>query len=110
MPTKPKRVAITLSPATYTIIAKLGSLQHKPMSRVVAELVDEIAPAMARVADLLEQVTKNRDNLPKDVIARLGALEDLMEHTSEFAMDRLNAAVTPKPAEPREAGRRRKRH
>lgn len=110
MPTKVKRLAITLSPATNTIVAKLSAFQKKPKSRIVAELVEEIAPALSRVADLLELTSKSRANLPSDALARLGALEELMGHTANFAMDRMTAAVTPKPAEHREAGRRRKRH
>jgi hypothetical protein len=114
MPSKLKRTALTLNPATDAILAKLSVLQRRPKARIIAELLDEIAPALARIAELLELASANRKSLPADAVHRIGALEELMSHTAGFAMDRLTAAVTPAtaPAKQRDAARppRRKRH
>lgn len=51
--TKP-RIAISLPPKDYAVIERLAGLQGRPMSRIVAELVAEMAPALSRVVDTLE--------------------------------------------------------
>ena len=113
MAPKVKRTAVTLDPATDAILAKLSSLQRRPKSRIIAELLAEIAPPLARVADLLELAQKNREALPADTAHRLGALEELLGHTATFALDRLQANLTPpepQPAQPARPGRRKGRH
>lgn len=109
---KPPRVALSLDPATYAVIAKLASLQRRPKSTIAAELLLEMTPSLERVASLLEAAMRNRARLPTDTANRLEALNELLGHTATFALDRLEAAVTPpeanEPARRRSADRRRR--
>lgn len=54
MPTVKPRIAITLEPEQHEVLARLAALQGRPMSRVVAELVAEFTPVLARVVGTME--------------------------------------------------------
>lgn len=115
MSTKVKRTAVTLSQGTDATLAKLAALQRRPKARIIAELLDEIAPSLGRIAELLELAAKNREALPSDAAMRLGALEELVSHNAQFALDRMAAVVDPQHARgkrsvPGRAALRKKRH
>lgn len=54
MPTIKPRFAVTCEPSTHEVIHRLAELQGRSRGAVVAELLDEIAPALARTVALLE--------------------------------------------------------
>lgn len=54
MPTVKPRVAVTLEPATHEVIARLADLQGRTRGAIIAELLDEVAPALTRTVALLE--------------------------------------------------------
>lgn len=54
MPTAKPRLAITLEPEQHEVLARLAALQGRPMSRVVAELVAEFTPILARLVGTME--------------------------------------------------------
>lgn len=54
MPTVKPRVAVTLEPATHDVIARLAELQGRTRGAIIAELLDEVAPALTRTVALLE--------------------------------------------------------
>lgn len=54
MPTKKPRFAITCNPTTHEVVSRLAVLQGKSRGAVVAELLDEVAPILARTVSLLE--------------------------------------------------------
>lgn len=115
MPTKAPRIAITVPPATLAVLAKLSALQRRPRSTIAADLLEELTPALQRIAALLEAAAKSREKLPADTAAKLNALQDLMAHTATFGLERLAANLTPPAgAGPASAkaprGRRRKQH
>ena len=106
MATKVPRIALTLPAETLAVLAKLSLLQKRPRSAIAADLLEEMTPALQRIATLLEAATKNRDRLPKDTASKLNELEALMGHLATFGLDRLAThvhAATP----PHEAGARR---
>lgn len=113
MATKLPRIAITLNADTYSTLDKLALLQRRPRSAVAADLLEEMQPALARIATLLEAVTKQRNKLPADTAARLNELEAVMGGMANMGLDRLaaNIGYTP-PAEAvtrsGAAGRRRR--
>lgn len=54
MPTVKPRVAVTLNDQTHDVIDRLARLQGRTRGAVIAELLDEVAPAMGRTVALLE--------------------------------------------------------
>ena len=54
MPTVKPRFAVTCEPETHEVIQRLADLQGRSRGAIVAELLDEIAPALSRTVALLE--------------------------------------------------------
>jgi hypothetical protein len=95
--TKLRRTALSLDAKTDAALAKLSALQRRPKATIAAELLSEMTPALERIAALLEAAMRNRARLPAETASQLQGLEDLLGHTSSFALDRLAAAVDPEP-------------
>lgn len=116
MPTKLPRIAITVNAETHATLDKLSYLQRRPRSAIAADLLEEMTPALQRIATLLEAATKNRERLPKDTAAKLNELEAVLGGVAQMGLDRLAAAVQPavsaaeEPAHRRGAVRRRRGH
>lgn len=108
--TRLPRIAITVPRETHAALDKLSRLQRRPRSAVAADLLEEMTPALERIASLLEAATKARDKLPASTVAKLSALEELLGHTAQFGLDRLAAAIGTEaqaPAPVADARRRR---
>lgn len=54
MPTIKPRVAVTLNPHTHEVIERMAHLQGRTRGAVIADLLDSVAPALARTVALLE--------------------------------------------------------
>lgn len=54
MPTAKPRIAVTLPQETFDVLARLADLQDRSRGSVVAELLIEITPPLARTVALLE--------------------------------------------------------
>jgi hypothetical protein len=54
MPTIKPRVQVTLEPQTHEVIERLATLQGRTRGAVIADLIDSVAPALARTVALLE--------------------------------------------------------
>lgn len=54
MPTLKPRVNVTLEPQTYVVIERLAAIQGRSRGSVISDLLDSIAPVMARTVSLLE--------------------------------------------------------
>ena len=112
MATKVPRMALTLKPETVAVLAKLSTLQKRPRSAIAADLLEEMTPALQRIATMLEAAQKGRAKLPSQTAAKLDALAELLQHTAEFGLDRLamavDAAASGQPAHAGRGGRRRK--
>lgn len=54
MPTLKPRVNVTLEPQTYLVIDRLAAIQGRSRGSVISDLLDSIAPVMARTVSLLE--------------------------------------------------------
>lgn len=54
MPTAKPRIAVTLPQETFEVLARLAALQNRSRGSVVAELLVEITPPLARTVALLE--------------------------------------------------------
>lgn len=110
MPTKIPRLAITLNAETHATLDKLSELQRRPRSAIAADLLEEMTPALQRIATLVEAATKQRDRLPKDTAAKLDELEAVLTGVAQMGLDRMALAVIPQAggaARRRRAPRRR---
>jgi len=54
MPTIKPRVQVTLEPHTHEVIERLAALQGRTRGAVIADLIDSVAPALARTVALLD--------------------------------------------------------
>jgi hypothetical protein len=78
MPTKRQRVAIVLSDDAYGAIKRLAELQGRPMSRIVADFMDQVAPTISRMCDAIGLAKKAESVLKaRFVEATAKAEEDL---------------------------------
>lgn len=93
MATKLPRIALSLPADTRAVIAKLAMLQRRPASKVAADLLEEMTPALQRIALLLEAATKQRDKLPADTASRLNELEAVLSGIADLSLDRLAVSV-----------------
>lgn len=67
MPTAKPRIAITLEPEQHAVLARLAALQRRPMSRVVAELVAEFTPILARVVGTMEAAVHAQESVKANI-------------------------------------------
>lgn len=75
MATDKPRVNVTLEPSTYELLRRAAAAQHTSMSKVVAELVESVAPMFERlvsIADALEQA-------PEEIRATLRGASEAAE-------------------------------
>lgn len=54
MPTLKPRVQVTLEPSTHEVIERFARLQNRTRGSIISELLDSIAPPLARTVALLE--------------------------------------------------------
>jgi len=74
MPTIKPRVAVTLEPSTHEVIARMAQLQDRTRGAVIAELLDAVAPSLARTVALLEAAQEAPEQVKKGL---LGVLDDM---------------------------------
>jgi hypothetical protein len=84
MPTAKPRVQVTLEPEVHDVIERFARLQNRTRGAVIAELLNEIAPAIGRTISLLEAAQE----APNQVKAGLRAVaeglqEEMVNATGE---------------------------
>lgn len=72
MPTLKPRVQVTLEPATHEVIERFARLQNRTRGSIISELLDSIAPPLARTVALLEAAQE----APKSVKQGLRSVVD----------------------------------
>ena len=93
---KPRpRIAVTLPAATIATLDKLSRLQKRPKSAIAADLLEEMTPALVRIASLLEAAIASRSRLPADTAAKLTEIEALLGATASAGLDRIEQAIKP---------------
>lgn len=91
MPTTNPRIAVTLSPEHYRVLRRLADLQGRSMSRIVGELISEMAPSLDRVADVVELAAKAQASVRDEIRAAVGDAEaSIVPHALAVA-DRFEA-------------------
>tara|TARA_Y100001968_G_C18791428_1_gene451350 strand:+ start:44 stop:457 length:414 start_codon:yes stop_codon:yes gene_type:complete len=76
MPTVKPRVQVTLEPETHEVIERFARLQNRTRGAVIAELLNEIAPAIGRTISLLEAAQE----APNQVKAGLRAVAEGLQN------------------------------
>lgn len=74
MPTLKPRVQVTLEPSTHEVIERFARLQNRTRGAIISELLDSIAPPLARSVALLEAAQE----APKTIKAGLRSVIDDM--------------------------------
>jgi hypothetical protein len=67
MTTRAPRIQITLQPDTRSIFIRLAAAQDRPVASVIAEFLEETAPALSNVVRVVESA--------KNAVRRTGACE-----------------------------------
>lgn len=91
MATKVPRIQVTLSPESYAVITRLAELQNGSRSAIIAELVDEFAPQLREMLNLLEKAAVVRADKLEEVREASATLLDLMRPHAEAASAHLSA-------------------
>lgn len=101
MPTLKPRVQVTLEPHTHEVIERLAVLQGRTRGFVIAELLDSVAPVLARTVALLEAAAEAPEQVKQGLRSVAGDLHrDLVELSGEasaqldFALDQMGATVS----------------
>ena len=84
MPTIKPRVQVTLEPSTHEVIKRLAELQGRSRGSIIAELLDEVGPALTRTVALLEAAAA----APEQVRSGLrSVVEDIHDELLEVSGD-----------------------
>lgn len=121
MATSKPRITITIEPDDYAVLQRMARLQRRSMSRIVTELLHEVAPVLSRVADALEASEKAQEGMKAAIrqsseqslqdmlplVARIlgqfdqfaGELERLAVSEPEPCLDAGHGEAAPRPAQ-----------
>jgi hypothetical protein len=75
MPTTNPRLAITLTPRSRAVLARIGKLNRTPASRVASHILDEATPVLEQVAATMEALQDQAKGYAGTVKRRLAAGE-----------------------------------
>lgn len=76
MPAINPRVSITIEPDHLDIYRRLSAVQHRPVGAIIREVLESARPAMAEVADMMEQMSRAQEAAKSDVLASLTSAHD----------------------------------
>lgn len=91
MPTKKPRIQVTLSDEAHRIVTRLAELQRSHRSRVVSEIINDLAPVLGDLLGTLEAASRIREENIRGVReSSLEVLEAVQrnvdEATNQFSM------------------------
>lgn len=96
MPTLKPRVQVTLEPYTHDVIDRFARLQNRTRGSIISELLDSIAPPLARTVALLEAAQEAPKSVKKGLRSVVDGLHgELLAVTGEagVALERLEAVI-----------------
>lgn len=80
MPTIKPRVQVTFEPRTHEVIERLALLQGRTRGSIIADLLDSIAPTIARTVALLEAASEAPGDIKRGLRAVVeGVHQDLIQ-------------------------------
>lgn len=87
MATKTPRIAVTLSEESYEIVSRLAAAQQSSRSRIIAEVINDLAPIMGQLVDTMEAAARMRAENVQGVrdasMDALGKLEPMLAEAQE---------------------------
>ena len=89
MPTSNPRIYVSLSPASYATVTRLGELTHTSRSAVIGELLDAAMPVFTRTVKVLETAAEAKRGISTKVAANLEEAEALVFKQLGLVMDDL---------------------
>lgn len=93
MPTVNPRIQVTVRPSQYALLQRLAKLQKRSMSKVLAELFDEIEPVYERVAVVLEAAVRAQVSAKQGMVDAFQAAEAEMAPHVAAAMGQFDMLV-----------------
>lgn len=75
MPTHKPRLQITLEPDVRAILDRLATLQKRPASKIVAEILEEAHPVLHQIADTLDAINEASESVKGTIRRRLSTAE-----------------------------------
>ena len=93
MPTVKPRVAVTLEPSTHEVIARMAQLQDRTRGAVIAELLDAVAPALARTVALLEAAQEAPEQVKQGLLGVLDGMHQELLGVSGKASSQVDSIV-----------------
>lgn len=80
------RLSITLRPDTRALVDRLAALNGTPAARVIAEVIEEAAPVLSRIADAIERVKEMNAEKSAAIRATLATAQAEAETTAATAL------------------------
>lgn len=90
MPTIKPRVQVTLEEQTHAVIDRLARLQGRTRGSIIAELLDSIAPTLARTVSLLEAAVEAPNDVKRGLRAMVEGLHQEVVEVSGEASSQLD--------------------
>jgi hypothetical protein len=103
MPTLKPRVQVTLEPSTHEVIERFASLQGRTRGSVIAEMLDSIAPSLARTVALLEAAAEAPNDVKRGLRAAVEGIQSELVGVAGDAssqLDFLMSELSGKGADP----------
>lgn len=82
MPTTKPRVQVTMEPHDHEVIARLAKLQGRTRGAVIADLLHEVIPALARTVALLEAAAAAPEQVKKGLRSVVDSVHDELVATA----------------------------
>lgn len=82
MPTTKPRVQVTMEPHDHEVIARLAKLQGRTRGAVIADLLHEVIPALARTVALLEAAAAAPEQVKKGLRSVVDSVHDELVSTA----------------------------
>ena len=104
MATKTPRIQVTLSERSYEIVTRLADLQQSNRSRIIAELVNDLAPVMGQLLETMEAAARVREenvqgvrDASREALERLQPLLDEAEESMGLLDLMMRQSAEPEP-------------
>lgn len=99
MPTIKPRVQVTLEPSTHEVIQRLAELQGRSRGSIIAELLDEVGPALTRTVALLEAAAAAPDQVKAGLRGVVEGVHRELVSVSGDSVDQLDMLLSAMSAE-----------
>jgi hypothetical protein len=93
MPTAKPRIQVTVTESQYQLLKRLAQLQHRSMSAVLSEIIDQIEPVYERVAVVLQAAVRAQASMKEGMTQGMEQAEAELAPLVGKAMGQLDLLV-----------------